>query len=598
MYTNNTTSQLTFSIDIEETSVSSRKKKLTFQPYTNQQIMMIPDLESFIPAHHIARIIDEFVESIPTEVLIAHYDSGGRAPYHPKLMLKIILYGYTQKVYSSRRIAQMVRENIPMMWLAGMQQPDHRTINEFRGERMPEILDDVFEQLLLQLIDAKLIDLEHIFVDGTKIEANANKYSFVWKKAVNNFDEKLHAKAKALVAEIRAITESETEPLTLEEQLMKTAVQLLTEVEDLEESIASETDKEKKKELKKLKTVKKNQAKTIEEDYLPRLKKYEKHREILGERNSYSKTDNDATFMRLKDDHMKNGQLKAAYNIQLATQNQYIVGFDIFQRPGDTLCFQPFMEKLLNRRYLPSPSIVVADAGYASEQNYLYSIGEEKEPRFQMLVPYSTYVKEKTRKFKKDIKQAKNWTYLEEEDCYICPNNRRVEFQFYRTRKDKDGFKRDFKIYECEDCSDCPLKELCTKAKGNRQVHYNPVYEEMKGKAKTALEDETLAALYAQRKTDVESAFGNLKGNLSFTRFLLRGLQKVRTEFGLVAMAHNLRKLAGHRLAISLKSANFTFFSFYRKTFINQITRKGVPRKVHYGLFRHPPVKRSTLNFS
>ena len=558
MYTNNTTSQLTFSIDIEETSVPSRKKKLTFQPYTNRQMMMIPDLECLIPEHHIARIIDEFIESIPYEVLIAHYDSGGRAPYHPKLMLKIILYGYTQKVYSSRRIAQMTRENIPMMWLAGMQQPDHRTINEFRGERMPEILDDVFEQLILQLIDAQLIDLEHIFVDGTKIEANANKYSFVWKKAVNNFDGKLHEKAKALVAEVRAITESETEPLTLEEQLMKTAVQLLTEVEDLEESIASETDKEKKRALKKQRTVKNNQVKTIKEDYLPRLKKYEKQREILSERNSYSKTDNDATFMRLKDDHMKNGQLKAAYNIQLATQNQYIVGFDIFQRPGDTLCFQPFMEKLLNRRYLPSPEIVVADAGYASEQNHLYSIGEEKEPRFQMLVPYNTYVKEKTRKFKKDIKQVKNWTYLEEEDCYICPNNRRVAFQFYRTRKDKDGFKRDFKIYECEDCSDCPLKELCTKAKGNRQVHYNPIYEEMKGKAKIALEDETLAALYAQRKTDVESVFGNLKGNLAFTRFLLRGLTKVRTEFGLVAMAHNLRKLAGHRLANSIKSAAFT----------------------------------------
>ena len=137
MYTN-TIEQLTLSIDIEETSVPSRKKKLTFQPYSNRQIMMIPDLESVIPEHHIARIIDEFVESIPYEILIAHYDSGGRAPYHPKLMLKIILYGYTQKVYSSRRIAQMVRENIPMMWLAGMQQPDHRTINEFRGERMPE----------------------------------------------------------------------------------------------------------------------------------------------------------------------------------------------------------------------------------------------------------------------------------------------------------------------------------------------------------------------------------------------------------------------------------------------------------------------------
>ena len=552
MYTNNTIKQLTFSIDIEETSVPSRKKKLTFQPYTNQQIMMIPDLEAFIPEHHIVRIIDEFVESIPNEILESHYESGGRAPYHPKLMLKIILFGYTQKVYSSRRIEQMVCENIPMMWLAGMQQPDHRTINEFRGERMPKMLDDVFEQLLLQLIDAKLIDLQHIFVDGTKIEANANKYSFVWKKAMNNFDERLNEKAKALVAEVRALTESEASPLTLEEQLTKTAIHLLEEVDDLENRITHETDKETKHELKKQKTIKKNQAKLINEDYLPRLNKYEQQRKILGERNSYSKTDEDATFMRLKDDHMKNGQLKAAYNVQLATQNQFIVGFDLFQRPGDTLCFQPFMEKLLNR-HLPSPEIVVADAGYASEQNYLYSIGEEKEPRFQMLVPYNTYVKEQKRKFKKDIKQVKNWTYHEEGDYYVCPNNRRVSFKFYRSTKDRNGFKRDLKIYECEDCGDCPLKELCTKAKGNRQIHYNPVYEEMKAKAKIALEDEVLSALYAQRKIDVESVFGNLKGNLSFTRFLLRGLTKTRTEFGLVAMAHNLRKLAGVRRANSVQ---------------------------------------------
>lgn len=467
-------------------------------------------------------------------------------------MLKVILYGYTQKVYSSRRIAQMTRENIPMIWLAGMYQPDHRTINEFRGERMPEILDDVFEQLILQLIDAKLIDLHHIFIDGTKIEGNANRYSFVWKKAVNNFDQKLHEKAKALVAEIRALSEEESAELTLEEQLMKTAGQLLVEVADLEEQIDVETDKDKKSALKKEKTAKKNQVKQIEEDFIPRLKKYEQHREILGERNSYSKIDNDATFMRLKDDHMKNGQLKAAYNIQLATQNQFIVGFDVFQRPGDTLCFQPFMDQLLNR-HLPSPEIVVADAGYASEQNYLYAIGEEKEPRFEMLVPYNTYVKEQTRKFKKDIKHYQNWTYLEEDDCYICPNERRVTFKRYQTKKNTNGYPQDYKIYECEDCSDCPLKALCTKAKGNRQIHYNTVYSEMKAKAKTALENETHAAIYAQRKIDVESVFGNIKGNLSFTRFLLRGLTKVRTEFGLVAMAHNLRKLAGVRQANSVQ---------------------------------------------
>ncbi|WP_412758565.1 transposase [Neobacillus thermocopriae] len=252
--------------------------------------------------------------------------------------------------------------------------------------------------------------------------------------------------------------------------------------------------------------------------------------------------------MRMKDDHMKNGQLKAGYNVQIATQNQFIVGYGLYQRPGDTRCFQPFMEKLMAS--LPTvPKQVVADAGYASEENYLFAIGEEKEPRFELLAPYNTYLKEQTRKYKKDISKVQNWTYLEEDDIFICPNNRKVAFKRYSKRKNSIGYLQDFKIYECEDCSDCPMKSLCTKAKGNRQVHWNPTYEEMKAKAKTALNDEQKAAIYAKRKVDVESVFGNIKGNLSFNRFLLRGLEKVQTELGIVAMAHNLLKLAGFRLA-------------------------------------------------
>lgn len=211
------------------------------------------------------------------------------------------------------------------------------------------------------------------------------------------------------------------------------------------------------------------------------------------------------------------------------------------------------MEKLLARN-LRVPEVVVADAGYASEQNYLYALGEEdseqtKDPRFQLVAPYNTYIKKRT--FKNEKKNVKNWAYVEKEDYFICPNKQRVVFKKYMKKKTKEGFTQDFKIYECEDCSECPFKSECTKAKGNRQVHWNTIYEEMKAKAKAALEDEHLSKLYALRKVDVESVFGNIKGNLAFTRFLLRGLLKTRTEFGLIAIAHNLRKLAGRHLANS-----------------------------------------------
>ena len=237
---------------------------------------------------------------------------------------------------------------------------------------------------------------------------------------------------------------------------------------------------------------------------------------------------------------MKNGQLKPGYNVQMATENQFILFYTIHQRPTDTRCFKPHLEALKNSS-IPLPKKVIADAGYGSEENYLYTL---EEP-FEALIPYNTYLTEQTRTYKNDIRNVRNWEYDEHKDEYICPNNRRVLFKRYSTRTDKNGFTRDLKIYECEDCTGCPLKAQCTKAEGNRQVHYNPVYEELKAKAKTSLWSEPNAQIYGRRKVEVESVFGHIKGNRSFRRFSLRSLPKVQTEFGIVAMAHNFLKVAG-----------------------------------------------------
>jgi len=185
------------------------------------------------------------------------------------------------------------------------------------------------------------------------------------------------------------------------------------------------------------------------------MNKYKEQKEICGDRNSYSKTDNDATCMRMKEDHMKNGQLKPGYNVQMATENQFILFYTFHQRPADTRCFIPHFKKL-KASSLPMPKTVVADAGYSSEENYLYALGEDAdadEERFEYLIPYGTYIKEQKRKYKKDIKNAKNWTYIEEDDCFICPNGRRVLFKRYQNKKNQSGYVQSYKIYEREDCT-------------------------------------------------------------------------------------------------------------------------------------------------
>jgi len=562
--TENYTTQTSLPLEVKkENIVSKRQSAPTFKPYNNRQVQAIFDIEELIPEHHVARVVDEMVEAVPDEQLFSHYKGGGRSSFHPKMMLKIILFAYSQKVYSCRGIEKLIKENIPAMWLAAMQQPDFRTINEFRGERMKALMDELFEAMIRKLIDEKYITMENYFLDGTKIEADANKYSFVWKKATSKFEAQLKEKIQETLQHIHELTQLEAGTKEEETELMEEitvqdleviAKELEEKVERLTEKIEKETDTKCSRDIRQERSKWKKPLKMIRENFLPRLSKYKEQNKIFGDRNSYSKTDNSATFMRMKEDHMKNGQLKPGYNVQMGTENQFVLFYTIHQRPTDTRCFIPHMEKLASST-LPMPKTVIADAGYGSEENYVYAVGDEKEPRFDFLIPYGSYIHEQTRKYKKDLKNAKNWTYHEQDDCFICPNGRKVPFKKYQNKKNQSGYEQSFKIYECEDCTDCPLKPQCTKAKGNRQVHWNTVFEEMKAKAKAALECEEKTAIYERRKIEVESVFGHIKGNRSFRRFSLRGLDKVHVEFGIVALAHNILKVAGIRQLLSEKNS-------------------------------------------
>jgi len=515
------------------------KKKPSFIPYNQDQITFLPpSLEDLIPEKHVVRIVNRAIENINISGLSAKYEGGGRSSYNPVMMLKVIIYAYIDKVYSCRRIEKACRENVMYMWLAGGATPDFITINRFRGERMKDALLDVFTEIVALLADEGYIKLENYFLDGTKIEANANKYSWVWGKSTKRYKENLRVKCAELFAEIEKADYEENA-----EYGDRNLEELGADGEINSEAIKTASDKinEKLKVAPKNRKLKKAKR-LIEKEYLPRMEKYEKQEEILAERRSYSKTDKDATFMRMKEDHMRNGQLKPGYNVQIGTEDQFILNYSIHQRPGDTSCMIEHLERA--KEVLGKlPENICADAGYGSLENYEYLKGEE----VNNYVKYNTFHKEDTKKRKADITDVQNWHYDEKTDEYTCGYGRKLMFVYEKTDKTDNGYKSIVRVYRGTDCGDCPHREICVKSKKpryNRQIYINRRLIALKTEAKENLTSEKGLELRSKRPVDVESVFGNIKGNFETRRFLLRGLEKVDIEWGLICIAHNLRKMA------------------------------------------------------
>lgn len=516
-----------------------------FKDYNMNQLVLPLDLEIKLQPNDIAFHIHHLVESIPQEAFEPFLRKEGCPAYHPRMMLKIILCGYTQSVFSGRKIEALLKDSIRMMWLAQGYEPSYRTINRFRVQpEVKELIRQCFVQFRSRLVQERLIDQEAIFIDGTKIEANANKFTFVWKKSIEKYHQGLIEKSNQLYNELLeneilpAIAREDEEQLTVQE--LAEMVQKVDDViTDYDEKIEASSDGKERKALRSARKFPKQARKQLI-DYIVRKQKYHQDFEIFGTRNSYSKTDHDATFMRMKDDYMKNGQLKPAYNVQIATEGQYALAYSIFPNPTDTRTLIPFLDEI-EQNYFELPKHIVADAGYGSEQNYDDILSNRNR---EALLTYNLYLKEQKRKYKQNEFNTANWPYDEENDFYICPNQQHVVFKYHSVRTDKTGFQRTFKIYECEDCSGCPFRSLCTKARegNNRKLMVNEKWEEQKAYVRAKLSEDKTSAIYRQRKIDVEPVFGFLKANLRFTRFSVRGKSKVENEMGLALLAVNLRK--------------------------------------------------------
>ena len=504
-----------------------------FKDYTPDQLQLPLSYGDIIPKNHLVRVVNTIVDELDLSTLYDRYPGGGCPAYHPQMMLKVMIYAYSQKTYSSRQIAKALRENINFIWLSGGNTPDFRTVNRFRSD-MKDIIEDVFYEVVHLLVDKGYIRLESYFLDGTKIEANANKYTFVWNKAVKGYDRKLDIKVREHLAMIDRLV-AEENSIYLDDDLEEVGGEPLTseQLEGVIESIDHRLkDDPKNKELKKA-------SRKFKREYLPRKVRYEKANEIFQGRGSYSKTDTDATFMRMKEDHMLNGQLKPGYNIQMGTENDFIVGFTVHPNPTDTRTMIPHLEHV-KEKLGKLPVNIIADAGYGSEENYEY-LNDENVNAY---VKYNRFHWEKLKKNRDNIFLTDNLKYVEETDSYVCPIGRpmpHVRRKRYFTEAGYETF-RDY--YQCADCSECPFEERCKLSEGPRIIQVSHRLNEWKQKANELLCSELGLELRKRRVCEVEQTFGRIKGCWGFRRFHLRGNEKVKIEWGLLSIAHNISKIA------------------------------------------------------
>jgi transposase len=483
---------------------------------SSEQGELLPTYPSdLVPEEHPARVLNEIVESLDLSKLYCKYSREGGKSFHPKSLLKILFYGYTNGNRSSRKISKACLENFIYMFLSGSIHPDFRTISEFRKVNF-DILQDIFKQIVLICHQLGMISFGTLSLDGTKIKANASGNRVAKKerleRALNNID--------------------------------KDISQMLDDAESIDaqedaQFCESNTGEELPEKLQKSKQRKKEIQSLIDE-------MEQQSRSIL------SLTDKESRFMR------NNKRLQLSYNAQCATENQVILAYDINNQEADKDQLVSMIDKLestvaplLGKKEYPlEGKKVLTDSGYDSGKNISYVI-EHKIDGYIANQMESFYEKEKrgsveARPFAKD-----KFTYRAKDDYYECPAGEKL----YPVEKRIDTMKtyvRHCVRYKCKTCHKCPHQSECVKSKTGyrmvkRYLEYDSIRDEMDKKLATKEGKE----IFKQRSMDVEPVFGQIKTTILRQGALsVRGVKKVQGEFGLICIVHNIKKITNY-----LKSA-------------------------------------------
>ena len=501
--------------------------KVVFKSYNqNDNLLFPPCLGDFIAENDPVRVLNAVVDRMDIRAIEDSYEGGGASSYNPRMLVKVVFYAYLQNVYSGRKMEQLLKRDVNFMWLSGMQTPDFNTINLFRRDRLAPVVDDLFTQVVGMLVENKFVSLEVQYVDGTKIEANANRYTFVWKKATSTNQGKLDRKVKAVLSEaerqLNLELGEEKEDVMTSEEIRKRTDKIIAEMD--EKGISD-------KALRKA-------VETVREESVPKMKEYEDKLKVLGDRNSYSKTDHDASFMRMKEDAMNNGQTKPGYNIQISTENQFITHYSTSWRPTDWGTFIPHLNTF-KARFGRQSREVVADSGYGNEQNYEYLEGNSIEG----YVKYPMFHAELKKGYTGNPFLPEHLYYNKDEDYFVCPMGQHMTCVGEVKRVSDLGYESTAKLYRAQNCAGCPLRGICFKGKGDRTMEVNVKSRLYRDQARERLTSERGLHHRSMRPVEPEAVFGQIKYDSGFKRFHYRGKRFIEAEFATLAIAHNIRKM-------------------------------------------------------
>ena len=503
-----------------------------------RQLKLPMETEIFIPADDPVRLVSAVVERMNIRKIERSYSRDGRNEYPPRILLKVLIYGYMRMIYSSREIERACRENICFMYLLEDKPvPDHNTIARFRSQHLAGCEKELLEQFVVMLTEWGFVSLTTVFIDGTKIEANANRYSFVWKKSTEKILSKLKAQiGKGLPGLVTSLGIKWHIPETIQ----------LHHLKKLRKKLYAKAKAEKLCWVTGKGHHKSALQKAIEQinDWLERWKKYTQDLYICGDRNSYCKTDHDATFMHMKEDHMRNGQLKPGYNVNVAMSEEFIIGNYISSDRNDVHTLIPFMTYL--KRY-PIKRVSV-DAGYESEENYCYF---EENNDTKLYIKPSNHEQKKRKKYRTDISRRENMAYDADTDTYTCVNGKPITFDCVKKSKSPNGFETETAVYSCKDCDGCALKAKCIRACGskkpleerNKVIYVSKRFARQREEMEQRINTDEGKLIRVNRSIQAEGVFAMTKEDMRFRRFLLRSAVKVEVEWTILSLAYNVLKL-------------------------------------------------------
>ncbi len=507
---------------------------------TSYQLSSSLNLELIIPSNDSVRLVRSFIERMDLSALYRTYSRRENNQASPRQMLAIVVYAAMNSIFSSRKIENACRRDINFMYLLeGHHAPDHSTVARFRSRHLSVCKNEILSQMTDLLHSIGAISSTSLFIDGTKIESAANKYQFVWKRALIKNQANMLPRIAAFLVKtektfgIRVLHQPKIHRYHLR-RLYKKLKQLC-----YQQKIVFVYGKGKRKTPLQ---------RAIEQTayYLEKTKDYAVKLYICGSRNSYAKTDHDATFMRMKEDAMKNGQLKPAYNIQYGVDSEFVVWASAGPQPTDTTTLIPFMTEMKENIAHPYKNIV-ADAGYESEENYAWLASHN----LNAYIKPNNYEKKKTRKYKKDIGRWENMVYEKATDSFYCSQGKRLSVSGMKKSKTATGYIVHRTQYTCEDCIGCPVKEKCIRPCGSKiplekrtkRIEISKQFQIYRKESQKRITTKLGIELRINRSIQAEGAFSSIKNALSFRRFLSKGNANILTEILILSMAHNLKKL-------------------------------------------------------